>query len=115
MFKTGLNSETAFELLLKKADRWSQQTLGRVDFHRAVKAVGLRFNAPQIDSLFVALDLNEDGQLDLEEWKSRIYEDTTNPLQALREVITNNRLTSDDILFKMGLRIWDEPLDYPKL
>lgn len=33
----------------------------------------------------------------------------------LREVVNNNRLTTDDLLFKMHLRIWDEPLDFPKL
>ena len=61
------------------------------------------------------LDLNQDGELDIEEWKSRIYEDSLNPLQMLREVINNNKITSDDILFRMQLRIWDEPLDFPKL
>lgn len=33
----------------------------------------------------------------------------------LREIIVNNHLTSDDLLFKMQLRIWDAPLDFPKL
>lgn len=33
----------------------------------------------------------------------------------LREVIQDNRLTSDDLLFKMHLRIWDSPLDFPHL
>lgn len=51
----------------------------------------------------------------MDEWRSRIYEDTLNPLQMLREVVTNNRLTSDDLLFKMQLRIWDAPLDFPLL
>jgi hypothetical protein len=38
-----------------------------------------------------------------------------NPLQMLREVITASRITSHDLLFRMQLRIWDEPLDFPKL
>ena len=33
----------------------------------------------------------------------------------LRDVVQNNRLTPDDILFKMQLRIWDAPLDFGKL
>jgi hypothetical protein len=33
----------------------------------------------------------------------------------LREVVQNNRITSDDLLFKMQMRIWDEPLDFPRL
>ena len=31
----------------------------------------------------------------------------------LREVVANNRITSDDLLFRMQLRIWDAPLDFP--
>jgi Ca2+-binding EF-hand superfamily protein len=73
------------------------------------------FRAPEIDALFSLLDLNEDGELDLDEWKSRIYEDSSNPLQMLREVVISNRLTSDDLLFKMQLRIWDNALDFPQL
>ena len=30
----------------------------------------------------------------------------------LREVIQNNKLTSDDILFRMNIRIWDNALDF---
>lgn len=39
-----------------------------------------RFTAPEIDGLFKLLDLNQDNELDIEEWKSRIYEDSLNPL-----------------------------------
>lgn len=74
-----------------------------------------RFTAPEIDGLFRLLDVNEDDVLDIEEWKSRIYEDSLNPLQMLREVIATNRITADDLLFRMKLRIWDEPLDFPRL
>jgi hypothetical protein len=73
------------------------------------------FRAPEIDALFSLLDLKEDGDLDLDEWRSRIYEDSSNPLQMLREVVIANRLTSDDLLFKMQLRIWDPALDFPQL
>lgn len=51
----------------------------------------------------------------MDEWKTRIYEDSLNPLQMLREIINNNRLTADDLLFKMHVRLWDNPLDFPKL
>ena len=33
----------------------------------------------------------------------------------LRDVVQTNKLTPDDILFKMQVRIWDNALDYPKL
>jgi hypothetical protein len=32
----------------------------------------------------------------------------------LREVVNVNRITSDDLLFKMKLRIWDPALDFPQ-
>lgn len=115
MFKNGHSSETAFELFLKKVDRVLQKKLTRSEFHRVMNQFEFRFSAPEIDGLFKLLDLNEDGELDIEEWKSRIYEDSLNPLQMLREVVQNNRITSDDLLYKMQLRIWDEPLDFPKL
>jgi Ca2+-binding EF-hand superfamily protein len=74
-----------------------------------------RFTAPEVDALFKLLDMNEDGELDIEEWKARIYEDSLNPLQMLREVVQKNKITSDDLLYRMQLRIWDEPLDFSKL
>lgn len=74
-----------------------------------------RFTAPEIDALFDMLDTKKDGALDVEEWKSRIYEDSLNPLQMLREVIIKNNITPDDVLFKTQLRIWDEPLDFSGL
>lgn len=33
----------------------------------------------------------------------------------LREVVASNKITADDLLFRMQLRIWDSPLDFPKL
>lgn len=115
MFKNGFSSETAFEMFLKKVDRVLQKKLTRSEFHKVMNMFDFRFTAPEIDGLFRLLDMNEDGDLDIEEWKSRIYEDSLNPLQMLREVIANNKITSDDLLFRMKLRIWDEPLDFPKL
>lgn len=115
MFKNGYSSETAFELFLKRTNKILQKRLSRSDFHKVMNGQEFRFSAPEIDGLFQTLDVNQDGELDVEEWKSRIYEDSLNPLQMLREVVQNNRLTADDILFKMQLRIWDAPLDFPKL
>ena len=117
MFKNGFSSGTSFELFLQRVDRIVQRKLSRVDFHRALNSVEeLRgFTAPEIDGLFKLLDANQDGYLEVEEWKARIYEDSQNPLQMLREIVQHNRITSDDLLFKMQLRIWDEPIDFPRL
>lgn len=102
MFKNGYSSDTAFEKFLAYTDNIVRRRLSRVDFHKAILSAGLKeLRAPEIDALFNLLDLNEDGELDLDEWRSRIYEDSVNPLQMLREVVNVNRLTSDDLLFKM--------------
>ena len=81
MFKNGLSSDTAFDKFCIFTDNVVTRRLSRVDFHKAILSAGLKeFRAPEIDALFNLLDLNEDGELDLDEWKSRIYEDSTNPL-----------------------------------
>jgi hypothetical protein len=50
----------------------------------------------------------------MEEWLARVYCDSSNPLQMLREIIQDNKITSDDLLFRMHLRAWDSPLDFPR-
>jgi Ca2+-binding EF-hand superfamily protein len=80
MFKGQLSAETAFEQLLTKAGKLIQKRLNRVDFHTALAEVELRFSAPEVDGLFKTLDTNQDGELDLDEWLSRIYCDSQNPL-----------------------------------
>lgn len=80
MFKHNLSSETAFDMFLNKTGKNMQKKLARVDFHKALNACELILSAPEIDALFIVLDTNEDGYLDLNEWKARIYEDSHNPL-----------------------------------
>ena len=70
----------AFYQLLKLTGNTLTKKLSRIDFHKAILAAGLQFRAPEVDSLFTLLDLKKDNELDMEEWKSRIYEDTFNPL-----------------------------------
>ena len=48
----------------------------RVDFHLALSELDLKFSAPEVDGLFKSFDVNKDGELDLEEWQSRVYCDT---------------------------------------
>lgn len=87
MFKSNLSSETAFDLLLLKANKVLQKRLTRLDFHTAMAEVDLKFSAPEIDGLFRVLDINQDGELDFDEWTGRVYPDSQNPLQMLRETI----------------------------
>ena len=76
-----------FEFFLRRTGRHLEKTLTRLDFHRALNETEINLGAPDIDALFNLLDINEDGLLDLREWKNRIYEDSVNPLQLLRDVI----------------------------
>ena len=76
MFKSQLSSETAFDLMLAKTNKVLQKKLTRVDFHLALSELDLKFTAPEVDGLFKSLDVNNDGELDLEEWQSRVYTDT---------------------------------------
>ena len=115
MLKNGLSSETAFELMLTKTNKVIQRKLNRVDFHQAMSDLDLKFTAPEVDVLFKVLDYNNDGELDQDEWLARVYCDSANPLQMLREIIQDNNLTADDLLFKMNLKLWDNPLDSSKL
>jgi Ca2+-binding EF-hand superfamily protein len=112
MFKKGFSSDTSFEFLCKQAGKQREQQLSLFDFHKAVLGAGLGFSAPEIDVLFSTLDFSNSGSLTLDGWKARVYEDSSNPLQLLREIIANNNLTSDDLLDKMKLRVWDEDMDY---
>ena len=112
MATNDLPSENAFSQLCKFTGNQLTRKLSRVDFHKAILMAGIKLRAPEVDALFTLLDLNKDNELDMDEWKSRIYEDTFNPLQMLREIVASKKLTSDDLLFQMQIRIWDDPLDF---
>lgn len=74
----------------------------------------LVFTLAQIDFLFRALDRNNDGQIDEEEWKYKIFDDFQNPLSLLRDVISVNEISGEELLHKMKLKYSDEPLEYIK-
>jgi hypothetical protein len=46
MYKNGLSSESAFELLLKRAEKIVDKELSRPDFHKAMQKIGVGFSAP---------------------------------------------------------------------
>ena len=71
------------------------------------------FSAPELDLLFKYLDTNRDNKLDAKEWGIQLYEDAANPLALIREIVKTNNLTSDELLYMMKLRIWDDALDLP--
>lgn len=114
MYKNGLTSEQAFESFVSRsAGPTSRETINLTEFEKVMKRL-FNLTSPEIEAVFVAVDENNDGLIDREEWLNKIYEDSGNPLQLLREVVNENNLSSDDLLFRMNLRIWDDPLDFPK-
>ena len=118
IIKNNLSSETAFDQFLRTTNKIIKKRLTRVDFHKALNSeqeLSGKLSAPEIDQLFIIMDTNKDGELDVEEWKQKIYEDQNNPLQMLREIVSSNKLTPDDLIFKMHLRYWDNPLDFKQL
>ena len=108
MYKNGLTSSQAYDEIANK-----RRSLNIEEFDAEMKKK-FKMTSPEIEAIFVAIDENGDGLIDLTEWCEKIYEDSQNPLQLFREVVNQNHLTSDDLLFKMNLRIWDDPLDFPK-
>lgn len=108
MYQNGLTSEQAFESVAGAKDYFNLD-----HFEKNMKRL-FSLTSPEIESIFVAIDENKDGLIDRDEWLNKIYEDSNNPLQLLREVVNEHDLSTDDLLFKMHLRIWDEPLDFPK-
>ena len=72
---------------------------------------GIEFSSPEVDLLFKHFDQNNDGHIDFNEWSAKIYEDSTNALALIWEVIQSSGIDSDELLHKMGLRIWDDAID----
>lgn len=70
--------------------------------------------AAQIDGLFNLL-VGEFEFLNLELWQAKIYEDSGNPLQMIREVVSKYGLTQDDLMHQMKLKLWDDPLSASQL
>ena len=109
MYKSGLTSEQAFDSLAK-----NKEHMNLAQFEEMMRKYH-KMTSPEIEAIFTAIDQNKDGLIDLDEWLDTVYEDSTNPLQLLREIIHEHELSEDDLLFKMNLRIWDDPLNYTKL
>ena len=93
MFQNKLSSELAFESLCRSAGRFHVKSLTRPQFHKAVVANEVGLSAVQIDALFAALTPDATSPLDLRGWQSRVYEDSDNPLQMIRETVVENELT----------------------
>ena len=113
MFIRQFPTNSAFDRLLRSADRFNEKTLKRADLHKAILLSNVGLTAPETDCLF---DLLAQGQQEFDQnaWLSRIYDDSMNPLQLIRECVQSQDMNVDDILFQMKLKIWDDPLDFNK-
>lgn len=88
--------------------------LRRVDFHKAIIVNRVGLSAPEIDFLYDLLTEHTEINLTYDHWSSKIYDDVTNPLQLIREVVHSQNINEDDLLYQMKIKIWDDPLYYPK-
>jgi hypothetical protein len=113
MAKSLLSSELAFERILQHSSTMRSNVFSLHDFRKALQSEKLPFTVAQLDFLFKVIDQNKDGWIDLQEWGAKIFDDFRNPLQMLREVIVQHGICSDELLYKMSLKIIDPPLDYP--
>ena len=103
----GFSSEQAFQHLSQGHKYISKQEfMDRISGQRL-----LGFTAAEMDVLFKYFDTDKKRKINFQQWNEKIYEDAANPLAMMREVIKEYQLDSDELLHKMGLRIWDEPLD----
>ena len=95
--------------------KFVEKRLTRALFHRSFIQNEVGLSAARIDSLFAALCSEANGEIDLNSWLSRIYEDNDNPLQMVREIVGRYDLTQDDLLHQMQLKPWDSAMDLAKL
>ena len=115
MFRSNLSAEMAFESFCRVVGNYKQKLLTRAQFHRALITLEVGLSAAQTDALFALLVSEASGQLDVNMWLSRIFEDGDNPLQMIREIVSEHKLTQEDLLFQMKLKAWDEPLSFTQL
>lgn len=115
MFQNGLGSEAAFDMLCRSIGLYTQKRMDRACFHRAFTVCEVGLSAAKIDSLFSALVAEANGEIDLNSWLARIYEDQDNPIQMIREIVLRYGLSQEDLLFQMKLKVWDDPLSLSKL
>lgn len=111
MHTSGISSEQAFERLCA-GDGYTLSKRRFID--EITKQKGMYFTAPELELLFKHMDQNNDNRIDMKEWTDQIYEDASNPIQLIREVIQSNAISSEELLHKMHLRIWDDALDITK-
>jgi Ca2+-binding EF-hand superfamily protein len=108
MHKNSITPDQAFDSLAGSRVRLTLE-----QFEEAILSIkALKFTTPETEILFNEIDENKDGYIDRHEW-GETFEDT-NTLQLVREIVKEQNLSSDDLLFKMNIRIWDEDLDFYK-
>lgn len=99
MYQNGLGSEAAFDTLCRSVAQYQVKRLDRGAFHRAMATCEVGLSAAKIDSLYSALVSEANGEVDLNMWLARIYEDGDNPIQMIREIVLRYGLTQEDLLF----------------
>jgi Ca2+-binding EF-hand superfamily protein len=114
VFKSGLSIRQAYDRI---HDFTNAKLIGidKEQFYYGVRSL-LKLRVEEIDVLFTAVDLKKDGVVDWEEWQQVLGEEgkgvTDNPMENLRMVVKKYKISADDLMFTMKLRVWDPPLNY---
>ncbi|CDW87512.1 ef hand family protein [Stylonychia lemnae] len=93
IIKKKSSSQEAFERFILMLGSKDQPRLTKYQFRDIMKRENLPFSLAQIDFLFSKFDQNNDGYIDLNKWQQFIQDD-------------------HDILYKMGKRLMDAPLNF---
>jgi len=93
MYRNNLSAEMAFESFCRVVGNHTEKKLTRAQFHRALITLDVGLTAAQTDALFASLVSEANGLLEVNMWLSRIYDDGDNPLQMIREIVSENNLT----------------------
>jgi hypothetical protein len=72
MFKNNLSSEQTYDTFCKVV---KQKCLDRVSLHKACKYLSVGLQAAQVDGLYTMLASEANGELTLNMWLSRVYQD----------------------------------------
>ena len=80
------------------------------EFERLVQLEKYDFTIPEIYSAFNYLDTKKDGVVDRLEF-IQILKNVPHPITTVLNYIRNNKLTVDDIAYKMGFDIYNCPLE----
>lgn len=100
--RNSLKHDEYFNHLLSYKKNMSDNTLNRIDFHKALTAENFPFSAEEIDYLFKSFDKKKDNLIDREEFNTTLFK-VYKALYRIQDIIKKNNLEIEDLLYRMGI------------